>query len=74
MQLSFSFQSSPLEPISQSLAAPSLVLGGTHPALPPLFRAPVGAWVHLHTKRYFTLYFVCAMPTRQGVLTSERRA
>lgn len=74
MQLSFSFQSSPLEPISQSLAAPFLVLGGDHPAMPPLFRAPVGAWVHLHKRRYFTAYFTCGAVTRQGVLTSERRA
>lgn len=42
--------------------------------LPRLFRAPVGAWVHLHTKRYFTLFMTCGVPTKQGVLTSERRS
>lgn len=72
MQLSFSFQSSPPEPIHQSLAAPS-VLGGTHPALPPLFSAPVGAWVHLHKRRYFVAYLTCGAATRQSVLSSERR-
>lgn len=42
--------------------------------LPRLLRSPVGAWVHLHTKRYFTLYLTCGAATRQGVLTGERRA
>lgn len=42
--------------------------------LPRLFRSPVGAWVHLHTKRHFTWFMPCGVPTRQGVLTGERRA
>ena len=42
--------------------------------LPRLLRSPVGAWVHLHTKRYFTLYLTCGAATRQGVLTGERRS
>lgn len=42
--------------------------------LPRLLRSPVGAWVHLHTKRYFTFFKTCGVPTKQGVLTSERRA
>lgn len=42
--------------------------------LPRLLRSPVGAWVHLHTKRYFTWFMPCSVPTRQGVLTGERRA
>ena len=44
------------------------------PPLPRLLRSPVGAWVHLHTKPYFTLFMTCGAATRQGVLTSERRA
>lgn len=46
---------------------------GTLP-LPRLLRSPVGAWVHLHTKPYFTFFKPCGAATRQGVLTSERRA
>lgn len=60
------------------LAAPARVdqVEGT-PPLPPLFRAPVGVWVHLHKRPYFPYsfaWFVCCAVTKQGVLTSERRA
>lgn len=66
----------PGQSLGVCLAAPDQVdlAGGTLIPLPPLFRAPVGVWVHFHTKRYFTLFKTCAVPTRQGVLTGERRA
>lgn len=61
--------------LGASLAAPAKFgqVEGALP-LPRLLRAPVGAWVHLHTKRYFTWFMPCGVPTRQGVLTGERRA
>lgn len=61
--------------LGASLAAPAKVgqVEGTTP-LPRLFRAPVGAWVHLHKRRYFVAYLTCGAATRQGVLSSERRA
>lgn len=61
--------------LGASLAAPAKVgqVEGTTP-LPRLFRAPVGAWVHLHKRPYFVAYLICGAATRQGVLTGERRS
>lgn len=65
----------PGQSLGARLAAPAKVgqVEGTTP-LPRLFRAPVGAWVHLHKRPYFVAYLTCGAATRQGVLSSERRA
>lgn len=55
-----------------SLQAPAGAVGAG--SLKPLLRAPCGVWLHLHTRRYYTLTLICKIPTRQGVLTQERRA